>query len=316
MIDVLRRLVCRLLDPAIVDRVIDPTMADTAWERDQLDRSGQKWRSRWIAVIGVTAIARIIATCLLAALVRGTGARLKHDDRALGRLLAFTAVFVTALTLALVWVPYRSLANRIVTADARLLLTLVPQAFCVALPFGFLVAAFVALRGRAEGLRVFRATICAALSFSVVTFLVVATVMPRTNQAFRTMISAAQSPDQPEPLKGPNEMTLRELSNRIATFEARPGLAPQVQQLRYAYQVRWSISLLPITLALFAFGVSALGRGCWTTAAGGIASVAGYWGALLLVDSHLPESVWTPNVIFGLIGAALSAKALTGQRPA
>ena len=304
MMDWGRRLACRLFDAATVERLINPTMADAEWERQQFLRTGRPWRARWSVAVSVVALARVIAVCILESLARILGAVLKQDAAALGRLISFTVISVGLLTLVLIMPPYESAPARL---RPNALLWLVPQALGLALPAGFLIGALLALRGRASTLRVFRTTIATAVALSVMTFIVLEVLVPRANQAFRVMVSRIVT-GRGNPEKGPNEMTMTELSGRIRILENRPGQERSVRRLRYAYEVRWSVALMPIAFALYAFGASAIGRGRWSVAIAGIVVAACLIG-MLGVDPRIPWMVWSPLIVFGLIGSALSLRA-------
>ncbi len=298
-IDRLRRLGTRICTAAAMERRIEPTLADLRNECLEAYHSGRPWRARWIEVLGVLAIVKVI---ILVTLDRGAEHLLRPDAEMRSALLKLGALFgavVTVTAVALAWVPFNTMPVPH-PVDAGELLYLIPQALPIAVPIGLAIAIVFGLSASLSG-RLAGWILSAAVTCSVVSFLTLGWWAPVSNQAYRTRIVGQ------EIAKGENELTLGELSTRIEEIRAFDPAAP-ARRLSVMYHTRWALSVTPLVLAVFALVItghsrrttagSALGAGTlvwWICSAADVdelSCVSGQRSALsrrLATKHHLPR---------------------------
>jgi Lipopolysaccharide export system permease LptF/LptG len=287
-IDRLRRLGARICTAAAMERRID---------------RGRPWQARWIEVLGVLVIVKVI---VLLTLDRGTESLLRPDAEMRSALVRLGAIFgavVTVTAVALAWLPFNTMPLPRPFGAVELLY-LIPQALPVAVPIGLTIAIVIGLRASLAG-RLAVWILSAAVTCSVASFLTLGWWAPSSNQAYRTRIVGR------EIAKGERELTLGELGTRIEEIRAFDPAAP-ARQLSVLYHTRWALSVTPLVLAVFALmitshsrrrtAVRALGAVLWC---GGFALLLS-WTNYLAFRGRVPPSLgaWLPNITF--LGATMA----------
>jgi hypothetical protein len=316
--DRLRTIAERVCSAKAMDRLIDPVIADLQAEYAQAVRLGQIRRSRWVRIAGYVAFVKVM---VFHGCERFLQDWTPDDHRAFARTIALAVPAIAAATLLLMVPPLRqvsSYASYGHASRARLALYLMPQALPLAVPLGFMLGIFcgygrclVAFRSRA-------AILLIAIACSVGSFVTLAWITPAANQAFRVLVFGRNV------VKGAPELTLGELGQLLEPGTHEPmAVAPpsDLRSLAWQYHVRCALSCAPLALALFALSViGRRQRGPFVLFLCACAAVFGYyaliWGARTLVlDGTLPvlATVWFPNVVFGVVSAALMA--IDSQRP-
>ncbi len=219
---------------------------------------------------------------------------------------------------------------RLVTLDhpsaPRMAALLVPQALPTVMPLA-LMAGILWTLGRAQASRRQRVLLMfVAAASSTAMFIMLASVIPSSNQAFRVMafeVFGGDLASHPGIPRGLNELTLPELhpildpppQGHAVSEDARRhafGLLPDDREVvARIYHGRWALSLSPLVLAAFALRLTGRPRRRWWL---GLVAVAASVGYVALHDAArigLPDAVptvvvaWTPNVVFMLVTLAL-----------
>jgi hypothetical protein len=280
----LQRLLSRHCSTAIMERLVDPVLADIHVEASAAAARGHRWTSRRIRAAGAIAL-------INALVVYGWTEfwRIQNwptdDRRALFRTLGYAAVVTTA-AIPLLMLPF---LVRFSDRTQELAPYLVPQALPIALPVGLFVGLIYGFRTRVMSLRPRTALIIAAVLCSMASLVALAWVVPVSNQAFR--VAARNDPFIP---KGLAELTLGELRS-VIDVNRRAAMT---------YHSRWALSAAPIVLTAWAFLVVGRlpTRGRWLL---GIVATASCVGYFLLMDAgrvavgyeRLPPiaGAWLPN---------------------
>jgi hypothetical protein len=251
-----RRLLARVCSPRTMARVVDPTLADAAWERG---------RPAWLAYV---ALARALALHAVVS-TPGTIAGFCADDRFAMPKAAGIAATVAVLGAMLLIAPFmfgfRPPAN---VPAVKLALMLTPQAFALTLPLALLVAIPLALKRHALTRRLAVRTIALSVGATVVTGVVMA-IVPDSNQAFRVLASG-----NPAIRRGPNELHNEELREKIEVLNLTPGGRVAARRLEYLYQLRLALVCAALPLGLLALGVSMSPAGKRRPLLTGIAAMA------------------------------------------
>ena len=307
-IDRLRRLGARICTAAAMERRVDPTLADLRNECLEACHRGRPWRARWIEVLGVLAIVKVI---VLVTLDRGAESLLRPDAEMRSALLRLGAIFgavVTVTAVALAWVPFNTMPVPH-PVDAGELLYLIPQALPIAVPIGLTIAIVIGLRASLAG-RLAVWILSAAVTCSVASFLTLGWWAPSSNQAYRTRIVGR------EIAKGDRELSLGELGTRIEEIRAFDPAAP-ARRLSVLYHTRWALSVTPFVLAVFALVISGHSRRTTAVRAlGAVLSSGGFvlllmWSSYLAFRGSVPPSLgaWLPNITFLGVTMALTLRA-------
>jgi hypothetical protein len=297
MIDRLRRLGACTCTAAAMERRIEPALADMRNEYLEASHLGRSWRARWIEVVGVVAVVKVI---VLVTLECGAESLLRPDAEIRSALLRLGAIFgavVTVTAVALAWVPFNTTPVPR-PFDARDLLYLLPQALPIAVPIGLTIAIVSGLRAPQAG-RLAVWILTAAVMCSAVSLLTLGWWAPASNQAWRTRIAGREIP------KGENELTLGELGTRIVEIRAFDPAAP-ARRLSVIYHTRWALSVTPLVLAVFALMVAGhSGRTAVGSAFATVVSLSGFallltWTSYLAFRGSVPPwlGAWLPNITF------------------
>ena len=289
--DRLRSLALRLFSTSVMERLIDPAIADLQCEYAEAMRRGRIWRSRWIRFAGYLAFWKVAAV-EMASIAATQPAWALADGGAVGRTIRFSGIATTVTVALLVWMPLRNLSRQVIFGDPSLLrlsllpLYLIPQALAVALPMGLVFGVLYGLRGRAVTVRSRTTIIALAVGVSLATLAVTGGLLPEANQAFRETVAGRPV------ARGLNELSLRELAS------GNP----------YQFHMRLALAVAPLTLGLFSLGLAAAIRASRRTWIATLISVAIcfvyyvilYHGGRLAFDNRVPgfAGAWAANLVF------------------
>ena len=197
---------------------------------------------------------------------------------------------------------------------AQIFLYLIPQALPLAIPIGLTIGILVGFRGRNLSGRSTRIVLMMATALSAMSFVILVWVMPAANQSFREAVARGYGIGQGTLRKGPNEMTLTELSGEIDSYRGTAMAGSRVvQDLTFSYHQRWSLACATEVLAVFAVGVLARRPSARLTV--GLAALGAcfaYYVLLFLgrsaaLGGTVPAfaGAWFPNVVFVLLSTLL-----------
>jgi len=299
--DRLRALAARVCSPATVERLIDPLIADMQFEHAAARQAGQTWRSRRVRLAGSLAVWRTIAVHGNWAPIRAVGAA-AADEGAVGRTIGYSAAAISAMALLLALLPFSQVERRVTDVNpGKLFVYLLPQAVPLAIAFGLPLGIVIALRGRSVTRRVVWSVLAIAVSCAAISFVVSGWVLPATNQAFRVLVSG-----QPSVARGANEMTLPEVTARLAWLRRRASVNDTLA-FAFSYHVRLAASFAPIVMALFALSLWTVTRRTLissTVIALALIVYVGY-GAVVVIGPALSDGwpplwafIWFPNMFF------------------
>ncbi len=303
----LRRLLARICSGPTMDRLVDPILSDIDVE------SG---RPRWQ---GYLALARALAVQAVIALPGAAFRVWTDDDHALPRAVGALASTTVLLTAALMVIPVR--ADRWLGAWQSLL-WLSPPALVLSLPASLFIAIPLAFRRATRPARVIvRGLMLSALCVAA-TFVLDTRVMPETNQAYRVELARRVAPRAIHLERGPNEMSLRELRERIAALSVTPGGVRAARRIEQLYHLRLVLGIVAMPLGLVAIAIALSSRGRARPLLAGACAVVAY--AVLFVPAQMAilwlivrfeaippfMAVWTPPV------ALLATAAMAVQRSA
>jgi len=282
-------------------RIVDPTLADMPAE------------SRRPAWLGYLALARALALHAVVS-APGAAARLYHDDdRAVPRALALGALATLLLTVPLVAIP----AKTVVRISWHAVVLLVPQAVTMSLPVSLLVALPLAFRGMASRRRLVTRGLVLSVLCALATLVLMIQVLPDANQAFRIEAARHIDPSLTHIPRGPIEMTLHELREKIDILRLTPGGVIEARRLEYTLHMKLAMSAIPLPLGLLAIAITRAARGRARSIAIGIASmliyvygvfVADAWALLWLRRSEAASPAvlaWTPAMLIAAVALAI-----------
>jgi hypothetical protein len=307
----IRRIAVRMFSARTMEQLIDPVLADLQTEYNNAVRHGRVSRGRWIRLAGCVTLLKSVAWYGCERSMRTIHDWTADDRDGLGRTVSFSLAAIAATTTLLLVPPMLHVPSTHVSAT--LLLYVIPQALPLAIPVGLTLGILYGLRGRVVSHRSAGAVVAIAGFCSVASFVIFVWVLPAANQAFRVSVyQALRAPGagRTSLMKGPNELTLRELSQRIQS-NMRAGQS--FRGLAYDYHVRWALPCATLVLALFALSVVTRCRGGRFVYA--VAACSAYLGYYLFLfagreyarDGTLPAfaAAWLPNVVIIGVSAAL-----------
>jgi lipopolysaccharide export system permease LptF/LptG-like protein len=298
----IRRLLAWICSADTMARVVDPTLADMRWE------SGRPtWR-------GCLSLARALSMHAITSTPNALVHTWSDDERAIPKAAAIVTAVALCAAVPLMAPPLLNVVSRGQTffGVAVLLPSLVPQALGLTLPAAILLAFPLAFRRQQLSSRLARRGMTLTIGFTVVTFAVIAWMVPVANQAFRVAVSGNA---RLEP--GPMEMTLGDLREKIDVLKLTPGGRVWARRVEYLYQVRLALAAAPLSLGLFALAITAspkTRRRPWLT---GISAMAFYVftmfaisevaAGLLVRAPALPPILfaWAPNLLFVLAAGVI-----------
>lgn len=242
----LRPLLARLCSPDTMSRIVDPVLADMRFES-----SRPAWR-------GYLSLARALALHAIVSTPAAAVRMCSDDDFALPRATVACALITAVLSVPLIASPMISMAWLNPWRAIRLL---APQALVLALPASLLVAIPLAFRHTTERRHLVLRALALSIGCAAITLVLMTRVMPDANQAFR-IDAANRLPNRPIHLeRGPSEMTLGEMRERIELLRLTPGGVKVARRLEYTYQMKLALALLPISLGAFAMAIAVSKRG-------------------------------------------------------
>lgn len=284
-----RRLAARVCTPRTLERLVEPTLADLQAEYEEASRDARPWRRHWVWVAGHLAVLRLLATCSaerLATLGRDVG---NEDHRPVVTTLVVGALVMSVCTVLLV-APFMRYVLAARPGAVRMALYLIPQALPLSLPVGLTFGILWGF-GRATAPHRVRLVLALALAASVVSFSMLAWVVPAANQAFR--VSAAGH----DLRKGLRELDLGELRG------AGTGHAAHLVALEY--HKRWALGVAPVTLAVFAVAIARRQRwGRLAPLVVGCLTILGYYATMASTETAgrreamaVVTAAWAPNLV-------------------
>jgi Lipopolysaccharide export system permease LptF/LptG len=309
----LRAFAARLCCARTMERLVDPTIGDLQTEYEHAVSTGRKWESRRIWVLGHLALARAMA---VHACLRATAILLdsRDDDHRPVRRTVLASSAIMALGTVILMLPFLD-DMRSHPHPTEIALYLVPQALPLSIPIGLTFGILWGLGRVAASYRSRTVILSLAVVASLISFTMLAWVVPMANQAFRVSIVG-------HPLaKGSRELTLGELRTALDTpTPERAAAAPlYTHVLALEYHKRWALGSAPVTLAFFAVALTY--RRQWgriMLLLAGSFSIVGYYvvmfSAMTLRLHHTSAfaAAWMPNITFLIV--SLTIMKLTSKR--
>jgi hypothetical protein len=240
----IRRLLAWICSAETMARVVDPTLADIAWERG---------RPAWL---GYAALAKaLLVHAVLSAPVMVSRAW-SDDGRAIPKAAGLAIAGSVLAAVPLIALPFLQV-QRAHASLPLLAFLLAPQALVLTLPAALLLAIPLALRHQEPSARLARRTLALSICFAAATFVLVAWGVPAANQSFRVLASGDRSMP-----RGLNETGFARLREQIEVLNLTPGGRIAARRIEYAYQVRLALACAPVPLGLVALALAAspLGR--------------------------------------------------------
>lgn len=312
-LDRLRALAARILDLWTMEHVIDPLLADLETECAEANRGGRVWRSRWTLIAGHAVFFKTLVLCGAQDVMVLFSGWPADDMAALKRTLGASAAAIAITTVVLEMPPL--LNSPFAISDPKTIFYLIPQALVLAVPMGFTVGVFYGLRGRIVSSRSRGAVLACAIVCSVACLVMLAWMLPWANQAFRQVVFGHGSGPDGVVAKGFNELTLRELSERMASYRRTGVVGWDSRLLAYSYHQRWALSCATVVLAVFALSMAPRMVTGWAVGPGALGTLLIYYvllwsGRASVLQLNLPALVgaWLPNTLFALVCVAVRAK--------
>lgn len=284
-----RRLAARVCTPRTLERLVDPTLADLQAEYEEASRDGRPWRRHWVWVAGHLALLRLLATCSAGRLVALGREVANADPRPVVTTLVAGALVMLVGTVLLV-APFMRYVLDARRDAVSMVLYLIPQALPLSLPMGLTFGILWGF-GRATTPHRVRLVLALALASSVVSFSMLAWVVPAANQAFRISVAGHSL------RKGLRELDLGELRGG--------GTGHDAHLVALEYHKRWALGAAPVTLAVFAVAMSRRQR--WGRLAplvvGGL-TILGYYATMASAETAgrreamaAITAAWAPNLV-------------------
>jgi lipopolysaccharide export LptBFGC system permease protein LptF len=166
--------------------------------------------------------------------------------------------------------------------------------------------------------------LASAILFSFVCLAMLAWILPWANEDFRQVVfrHVSEGHDGAVAMKGFNELTLAELSERIGSYRRAGIVGWDAHLLAYSYHQRWALSFATVILSVFALAMT-------QRMVTGLAAGLGALGTLLIyyvllwagragvLQRNLPAFVgaWLPNMLFALACIAVIVSASRRASP-
>ncbi len=311
----LHALAARVCDTTTMERLIDPIVADLQLEYAEACRCGRRWHSRWIRMRWFFAFVAAIAMHGVAQSTIIWSTWPADDRREIRRVFAFSSAIATVGTLLLT-LPFLTRWSIPHWHPFRLVLFLVPQAAPLAIPAGFTLGVVSALRFRARSARVIGVLMGTAMLCSLASLMLLASVIPAANQAFRVAAFGGH------PIKGVNELTLREIARLLEPGGHEPmALLPPHDMRTLEVHLHMRAALSFATVVLVGFALALMSRRRIRRVAHLLVACAMflvyyalmYAGVSYGVAGALPTfAPWLANVVFVVSSIVLL---IAGQRP-
>jgi lipopolysaccharide export LptBFGC system permease protein LptF len=300
----LRSLASRVFHPDTMEYVIGPVLADLQLECTA--RQASRWRRSWVCLRAYLFFWSAVVAHLLRSLIEGSVERTADDQLAMRRVFIHAAAIgaiVTALLMAPAWLNRpgsTALPRSAFATDVALALLLIPQASPISIPAGMLFGILWAVRTPATR-SIRRMILVLGIVCSLFSAAMIAFVIPEANQAYRDVVYQGMMRYGHPPAKGANELSWRELRDRINEENTLGGLA-DTRMLRLAYHTRIALPATPLIFAMFALLLVTRPRP-FTSCFLGLLLFVGYYTLMVLsrrvADGTLsPIAVaWTPNLV-------------------
>ena len=309
--DRLRAFARHICPPDTMERVIDPLIADVQFEHAAARRAGRTWHAHRRRIIGYVAFWRTLGMCA----TRTSGVAIRvwaaADGHAMGRTLGYSTALTAALMCLLALLPFYAVASRVDPhAFGKLFVSIVPQAIPLAVAFGLPLGILVALRGRPVKRRIGRSVLAVTIVWAAITFCICAWVLPEANQLFRETVVGRGRPTALA--QGANELTLRELTARLAAMKTVAGV--EARAYVFSFHARLAASAAPFIWGLFALALASVTRRTFLSAAIFVVAGITYIACAVAIINGGVETfrglpiaytIWLPNVCFALMTIAL-----------
>lgn len=284
-----RRLAARVCTPRTLERLVDPTIADLQAEYEEASRDARTWRRHWVWVAGHLALFRLLATCSAARVIVLGREVANADHRPVVTTLVVGALVMLVGTVLLV-APFMRYVLDARRDAVSILLYLIPQALPLSLPVGLTFGILWGL-GRATASHRVRLVLALALAASVVSFSMLAWVVPAANQAFRVSVAGHNL------RKGLRELDLGELRGG--------GTGHAARLVALEYHKRWALGAAPLTLAVFAVAIARRQRwGRLAPVVVGCLTILGYYATMASAETAgrreamaVLTAAWAPNLV-------------------
>ena len=286
----LRSIAARVAAPEIMERVIDPIIADLQCEYRE---ARSPWRAGLSLVRSYIAFGRAITRL---AFLYVADPRMNNPGATVARTWIVSLAGLALLTIALVLPPLLNQPGWSVDPllGARLAVTLIPQALPLSIPAGLCIGVLWANRGYAATRRRLLMVLTLAFVCTGIVWVLLERVVPDANQMFRETMAAQLSAGRVVQLeRGLNELGLSNLGQRSDPAALR------------LYHLLWALCFAAIPLSVVALGLARYVRRAVSAVAGALAVSLGYMAcvwALAEVTPPLPlsppVSAWLPNIVF------------------
>jgi hypothetical protein len=240
-----RRVLARLCSAETMARVVDPTLADMRVENG---------RSAWL---GYVSLARALTLHAVLSPPGAVARAWSDDERALPRAAAACALTIIVLAAPLI----APAAHGVLRISFVALVLLVPQAVALALPTSLLIAVPLAFRRVSNARHILVRGLALSAICAAATLIVMIQLLPDANQAYRVEIMKRIDPSVVHLPRGPMEMTLHELRERIDVLRLTPGGVVAARQFEYTFQMKLAMSAIALPVGLLAIAVTIVARG-------------------------------------------------------
>ena len=294
----------RMFEGQVMDRLIDPVIADIQHEHAQAISRGRFLRARWVQIAGWFSLANAL---FLYAII----------EWVVSRTVLITGLATAAITLLFVLPGLLVYGN---SHGGLLALYLLPQALLISMPVGFAIGVLSLPDGAATQPKR-RLILAAACGLSMATFLKVGWVAPAANQEFRLLVFGNRRLPP-----GINELSIPDLRRLVRERESQSYAAYNQwdrQPPVLKYETRLALCAAPLLMAWFSVAAGAVRRRRIRGIHAGLALSAyvSCFGLLppervvWLLNWLPPLAVaWIPNTL--LILAALACGPLRALTPA
>jgi hypothetical protein len=250
----LRRWANRMCSPRTTERLIDPVIADLQHEYEQANGAGPTWRGRVALVRGYLAFWRVLALHVPCLWLNRMVRELAIGERpALVRAVVAAAVTMALVTALLVAPPAQAMA-RSDKLPVWLLVLLLPQSVPFSLPLTLLTSVVCGWTGRTITPQIRRFVITLGLAGSLVSFGTIVWVVPKANQAWRTIIAHRVV------LRGLAETPPLTLRDRALALRSE-GRDEEAGEWLFSYHARWALAGAAGVFAVFGLAITGLLRG-------------------------------------------------------
>jgi lipopolysaccharide export LptBFGC system permease protein LptF len=291
----LRALSARVCSERLMQRLVDPAIADLQAEHEEASRSRRVWKRRWILMSGYLAWAKVMVLCGPLALKQELSGWTVDDGRALSRTAWLSLAATVVATIFLLLTMERTLwAEDAHASVATLVMYLIPAVLVLSVPVGLSLGTTLGIGGQSISRRLAIALLMIGFGLSVASFVMVDRVVPVTNQAYREAWFGSSGVQ-----RGSRELTLAELRARLKSYpRAGLGAAEAARRMRVEerdYYWRYAAIGIPFVFTLFALAIVGCRR--FGRFGGGCAGLLGLvvWCLLTMTLPHVPrDGFWPP----------------------